>query len=395
MFLKRLTAVGKGLVQQFFGWKGTFQPPWPPRRLLLLLEDSSALTAALFLLIGCITGFRLCGTPAPKIENVIEMSAKTAEATANRTAVQRNAQKTRLVRLAAEQPVDLQEEEASETQEETPESTENSPYSLRGYSTDALNELVNQVLQKIITSGMSKREQAYSVFRYVNSHVRYVGDSVKTSWQEGAYEGLYTGRGDCYTYYALSRALLTALGIDNLEVRRVGGTSSHFWNLVNCGDGWYHFDAGPHSVSMDGASFFLFTDQDAMNYTQKAGRNYYDFDGSLYPPRAGGPAEPEAVPEPAPQEPETPVSEEPILPEEPAASETPPVSEDPVVPGEPVFPEESVVLEEPPAFEPEEPAAEEPPVAEETPSVEEIPPVLESPGVEVPTPTEEPSVTNL
>ena len=71
--------------------------------------------------------------------------------------------------------------------------------------------------------------------------------SDKSDWKTGAYTGLTAGRGDCFTYYAVSRALLTALGIDNLAVERVGGETRHFWNLVNCGDGWYHFDACPRS----------------------------------------------------------------------------------------------------------------------------------------------------
>ncbi len=186
--------------------------------------------------------------------------------------------------------------EKNALQEDTPPENppayvaENTSKDTSGFSQESLDQMVSDVLDSIITDGMSKREQAYAVFKYTNKKVRYVGDSIRSSWQEGAYEGLTTGRGDCYTYYALSRALLTALGIDNLEVTRVGGSSDHYWNLVNCGDGWYHFDAGPHNVPMGGPSFFMFTDQEAADYTAKAGRNYYDFDSSLYPARAGGEA---------------------------------------------------------------------------------------------------------
>ena len=31
---------------------------------------------------------------------------------------------------------------------------------------------------------------------------------------------------------------------------------------------------------------FMFTDEEAADYTAKAGRSYYAFDGSLYPERA-------------------------------------------------------------------------------------------------------------
>ena len=98
--------------------------------------------------------------------------------------------------------------------------------------------------------------------------------------------GLTRRKGDCFTYYAVSRALLTAVGIDNLEVTRMGGPTSHYWNLINCGDGWYHFDATPRSSKMPPFVSFMFTDEEAADYTAKAGRSYYAFDGSLYPERA-------------------------------------------------------------------------------------------------------------
>ena len=104
--------------------------------------------------------------------------------------------------------------------------------------------------------------------------------------QAGAYAGLTTGKGDCFTYYAVSRALLTVLEIDNLPVERVGGEARHYWNLVDCGDGWYHFDACPRSSRLPYFLSFMFTDQQAADYTAEAGRCYYDFDGTLLPERA-------------------------------------------------------------------------------------------------------------
>ena len=152
---------------------------------------------------------------------------------------------------------------------------------------DALNAQVQKVLDKIVTGDMTKLEQAKAVWTFTKNNISYTGDSNKTDWETGAYEGLATRRGDCFTYYAVSRALLTALGIDNLEVRRVGGRNSHYWNLVNCGDGWYHFDATPRSSRLPYFVSFMFTDEQAAEYTAKVGegREYYTFDGSLYPER--------------------------------------------------------------------------------------------------------------
>lgn len=171
-----------------------------------------------------------------------------------------------------------------------------------------LDHLVQVVIDNIITSDMSKLEQARAVFDFTRTKISYTGDSDKSDWQNGAYEGLTTRKGDCFTYYAVSRALLTALGIDNLEVQRVGGPTSHYWNLVNCGDGWYHFDATPRSSKMPAFVSFMFTDAEAADYTARAGREYYTFDGSLYPERATGEpgeAKPETTAASAERRPET------------------------------------------------------------------------------------------
>ncbi|MDE7220055.1 MAG: hypothetical protein K2O45_10620 [Oscillospiraceae bacterium] len=154
------------------------------------------------------------------------------------------------------------------------------------FASEELEELVSGVLESIVSEDMTKMEQARAVFDYVHDNIYYTGSSDKSDWEAGACAGLTTGKGDCFTYYAVSRALLTALEIDNLPVERVGGETRHYWNLVDCGDGWYHFDACPRSSRLPAFLSFLFTDRQAADYTAGAGRCYYDFDGSLLPERA-------------------------------------------------------------------------------------------------------------
>lgn len=156
----------------------------------------------------------------------------------------------------------------------------------RPFTDEEFEGLTADVLDEIVWDGMTRLEQARAVFDYVHDHIIYTGHSDKSDWKTGAYTGLTAGKGDCFTYYAVSRALLTALGIDNLAVERVGGETQHFWNLVNCGDGWYHFDACPRSSKLPSFLSFMFTDRQAADFTAEAGRNYYDFDGSLLPARA-------------------------------------------------------------------------------------------------------------
>lgn len=197
---------------------------------------------------------------------------------------------------APEPPAESQEPEAPAQQSEdpaqgdreTPAEAEETPPPPT--IQEKLDEQVQKVLDKIITDGMTKLEQAKAVWSFTKGGISYTGSSEKSDWISGAYEGLTTRRGDCFTYYAVSRALLTALGIDNLEVQRVGGVTSHYWNLVNCGDGWYHFDATPRSSKLPYFVSFMFTDEEAADYTARVGggREYYAFDGSLYPARGTG-----------------------------------------------------------------------------------------------------------
>lgn len=185
-------------------------------------------------------------------------------------------------------PADPEEPEDDDDHDGFPETEdgEEHPTGLP-FTQEEFDQLVADTLAPLVNDDMTVMEQARAVFDYVHANIRYTGISDKSDWMTGAYDGMTTGRGDCFTYYAVSRALLTALGIDNLEVRRIEGTSSkHYWNLVNCGDGWYHFDACPRSLKMPSFLSFMVTDQQVADFTAMAGRHYYDFDDSLLPERA-------------------------------------------------------------------------------------------------------------
>ena len=147
-------------------------------------------------------------------------------------------------------------------------------------SDELLNEKVDGILAKIVKDSMTKREKAYEIYKWVKSHVAYTGSSDKSDWKKEAYRGIVNGLGDCFTYYAVSEAFLTRAGIDNMRVTRVGGRTQHFWNLIDCGDGWYHFDTCPNK---DKKETFMLTDKEVEAYTKQRGNNYYSFDKSLYP----------------------------------------------------------------------------------------------------------------
>lgn len=147
--------------------------------------------------------------------------------------------------------------------------------------------LADTLIARIITPEMSKYDTAYTLWNWCRTNIRYAASAENYSsvWA-GGYEGLNKKSGDCYTYYATYSLLLTRCGIDNLCVARVGGTSDHWWNLVNIGDGWYHCDSSPRRRG-DPYLCFMQTDAQVQAYTESYSGvpNYYVFDGSLYPDR--------------------------------------------------------------------------------------------------------------
>ncbi|NLK75086.1 MAG: DUF5011 domain-containing protein [Clostridiales bacterium] len=147
-------------------------------------------------------------------------------------------------------------------------------------SEETVYQLADNVLAKITNDSMSKKDKAYAIYKWTKDNVGYTGTSDKTDWLKEAHRGFTEGVGDCFTYFAVAEALLTRAEIDRLMVTRVGGETRHYWHLINCGDGWYHFDTTRHK---DGKDTFMLTEAEAEEYTRIRGNNYYVYDKTLYP----------------------------------------------------------------------------------------------------------------
>lgn len=148
-----------------------------------------------------------------------------------------------------------------------------------------LREKAQAVLDQIIRPDMTHDEKIRAVFNRAKYYVYYSGSSDKSSLENAAYEGFTKNAGDCYTYYAMIKVMLDLLEIPNVEVRRVGGTSDHWWNLVQFEDGkYYHVDATPHSGTW--MLHFKMTESTIVGYTNEPSvaerrPNYYVYDHTL------------------------------------------------------------------------------------------------------------------
>ena len=149
----------------------------------------------------------------------------------------------------------------------------------RMYTIEEMYALVDAVLEKIITPDMSDRDKAWAIYTYIRRNVGYTEYPEKGDWVRAAYEGLAKRQGDCYVYACTSKALLTRAGVKNMDISKIPTRREHYWNLVDVGDGWYHFDTTPRS---DHTVFFLWTDADLMAYSALH-YNCHNYDRTLYP----------------------------------------------------------------------------------------------------------------
>lgn len=145
-------------------------------------------------------------------------------------------------------------------------------------SIETLNKLADGVLDKIVNDNMTLKEKAKKIYTWTKGNIGYTGSSDKSDWMAEAYRGFKNGVGDCFTYFAVSKAMLDRVGIPNIDLTRLGGTTRHYWSLIDVGEGWYHFDSCPNK---DKKESFYMTESEVEAFTKSRGKNYYVYDKSL------------------------------------------------------------------------------------------------------------------
>ena len=111
---------------------------------------------------------------------------------------------------------------------------------------DKAFEIVNQ----IITDGMSEEEKVKAIHDYLIYHANYVNNGDYSSaekWAYGAGGVLLHGEGVCQSYSIAFYMMATASGLECEMVRgtatnSVGSTGGHAWNRVSINGVWYYID---------------------------------------------------------------------------------------------------------------------------------------------------------
>ncbi len=153
---------------------------------------------------------------------------------------------------------------------------------------EQVRQMAQAILADIITPDMVTAEKLKAVFDYVRGRVHYTGSSNKKDWRQEAMRGYEDGRGDCFTVYSLTRALLDELQVPYMSVTRKGSSTHHYWVIVNIGTGWYHFD--PLISSVHKHRCFMWTNQQC-----KVKAYFWRFYEEIFPPIATEPFDYDAV----------------------------------------------------------------------------------------------------
>ena len=140
-------------------------------------------------------------------------------------------------------------------------------------------KLADGVLEDIFTDGMSDYDKLEAIYNWCRSSIRYADQPNMEDWLKAAYDGLKLHQGDCYVFCMTARALLDAAGIKNMVIDTIPLRYVHYWNLVDIGEGWYHFDTTPRAA---GGVFLYMSDAEIQEYSRNH-QNSHIYDHDRFP----------------------------------------------------------------------------------------------------------------
>ncbi|MCD7825965.1 MAG: hypothetical protein LUH14_08400 [Clostridiaceae bacterium] len=152
------------------------------------------------------------------------------------------------------------------------------------YVPGTAESIADTVLKSITKKSASDEKKARAIYKYVKGHGVYVDNGTHKDWRTVAVNGIRYRSGDCYTFYSMTRLLLTRAGIPNIQITRYPSYEGyhHWWNLVYVEGGWYHLDTTPRRTA---ATFCLITDAQLSGW-KGGSSSTFRFQTNAYPKRA-------------------------------------------------------------------------------------------------------------
>ncbi|MBP5289120.1 MAG: transglutaminase domain-containing protein [Clostridia bacterium] len=147
------------------------------------------------------------------------------------------------------------------------------------YSEEEVLATAGKILEGVLKPGMSDREKVDAIYYWIRAHVSYRDSDTIHDWLLAAHQGLVNHWGDCSVFQMTSRALLTAAGIENRLIDTLPLYEMHCWNLVNIGEGWYHFD----TTAFFTGSNFCYVDTATLLNRSGGFMSSHTFDRDRYP----------------------------------------------------------------------------------------------------------------
>ncbi len=147
------------------------------------------------------------------------------------------------------------------------------------YDEATVYALASQTLARITTPEMNNMEKITAIYWYVKKNMSYTESDNKDDWLKAAYYGLALHKGDCYSYCCACKAMFDVLGIPNMIIDTYPLRIIHFWNLVDLGEGWRHFDTTPRI----GGGEFLYMDDATITAYSVAHNNSHIYDRNRFP----------------------------------------------------------------------------------------------------------------
>lgn len=155
-------------------------------------------------------------------------------------------------------------------------------YSFSEDADEWLSHEAQIILKQITDDDMNDMQKGYAIYYWTKKHIAYSDTSDKSDYRIAARDGFLKRRGDCFTYFAVSKVLLTEAGIQNkdmVKLRKSNRESRHYWSLINIGTGWYHFDCTQYRYPK--SNFYMVTDAELKKWdrTYYASGHRYDPEG--------------------------------------------------------------------------------------------------------------------